>query len=425
MDGEVDATAPSRGASSSRRARASCARRCAGRRSSAPGAVIEDAYIGPYSAISAGVVVRRAEVEHSILLEDSRVEDLDARVESSLIGRGVDDRAHRTTSRAPTGSWSATPRRSGSSRGEGAGHRRGRACSGGTWSRHLAGRHEVTAVDLDVDVTDPAAVRGLRAPGCRPEAVFHLAAWTDVDGAEAHEAEAARGQRATARATSRRPPPRSAPALVLPSTDYVFDGRKGAPYAEDDAPAPAGRLRPHQARGRARGARGATPAGRGWPARPGSTAPAGATSSTRCAGWGPSATRWRSWTTRRARPPGPATSPPPWRRCSTSPPGVYHAAGARLGDLGRPRARRSSRRPACACRVRPITTGRSGAPGAPAALLGRWRVTRPGAPRLRALARGPARTTWRRRREAAGHRRLRLHRLGSSCAWRWRAAPRW
>jgi glucose-1-phosphate thymidylyltransferase len=52
------------------------------------GALIEDAYIGPYSAISARVVVRRAEVEHSILLEDSRVEDLDARVESSLIGRG-------------------------------------------------------------------------------------------------------------------------------------------------------------------------------------------------------------------------------------------------------------------------------------------------------------------------------------------------
>ena len=53
------------------------------------GAVVEDAYIGPYTAISEGVVVRRAEVEHSILLENSRLEDLDARVESSLIGRGV------------------------------------------------------------------------------------------------------------------------------------------------------------------------------------------------------------------------------------------------------------------------------------------------------------------------------------------------
>jgi glucose-1-phosphate thymidylyltransferase len=53
------------------------------------GAVVEDAYIGPYTAISPGVVVRRAEVEHSILLHDSRIEDLDARVESSLIGRGA------------------------------------------------------------------------------------------------------------------------------------------------------------------------------------------------------------------------------------------------------------------------------------------------------------------------------------------------
>ena len=53
------------------------------------GALIEDAYVGPYSAISTGVVIRRAEVEHSIFLEDSRLENIDARVESSLVGRGV------------------------------------------------------------------------------------------------------------------------------------------------------------------------------------------------------------------------------------------------------------------------------------------------------------------------------------------------
>ncbi|HMM49827.1 MAG TPA: glucose-1-phosphate thymidylyltransferase [Miltoncostaeaceae bacterium] len=52
-------------------------------------AVIEDAYIGPYTSISDRVVVRSAEVEHSILLTGSRVEQLDARVESSLIGRNV------------------------------------------------------------------------------------------------------------------------------------------------------------------------------------------------------------------------------------------------------------------------------------------------------------------------------------------------
>jgi glucose-1-phosphate thymidylyltransferase len=53
------------------------------------GARIEHAYVGPYTAISRDVVVRRAEVEHSIFLEGSRIEDLDARVESSLVGRGA------------------------------------------------------------------------------------------------------------------------------------------------------------------------------------------------------------------------------------------------------------------------------------------------------------------------------------------------
>jgi glucose-1-phosphate thymidylyltransferase len=53
------------------------------------GAVVEHAYVGPYTALSPGVVVRRAEVEHSIVLDDSRIEDLDARVESSLIGRNA------------------------------------------------------------------------------------------------------------------------------------------------------------------------------------------------------------------------------------------------------------------------------------------------------------------------------------------------
>ncbi|MBM3634894.1 MAG: glucose-1-phosphate thymidylyltransferase [Actinobacteria bacterium] len=53
------------------------------------GAVVENAYIGPYSSISTGCVVRRAEIEHSILLERVHLEDLDARVESSLIGREV------------------------------------------------------------------------------------------------------------------------------------------------------------------------------------------------------------------------------------------------------------------------------------------------------------------------------------------------
>jgi glucose-1-phosphate thymidylyltransferase len=53
------------------------------------GACIEDAYIGPYTSIGAGVHVRRSEVEHSIILSDSVVEDLETRMEASLLGRNV------------------------------------------------------------------------------------------------------------------------------------------------------------------------------------------------------------------------------------------------------------------------------------------------------------------------------------------------
>ena len=48
--------------------------------------VIEDAYVGPFTSIYYGCVVRRAEIEHSIVLENSRIEDVD-RIESSLIGK--------------------------------------------------------------------------------------------------------------------------------------------------------------------------------------------------------------------------------------------------------------------------------------------------------------------------------------------------
>jgi len=53
------------------------------------GAVIENAYIGPFTSIGDGVTVRGSEVEHSILLEGSSVVDVGARIESSLIGRNA------------------------------------------------------------------------------------------------------------------------------------------------------------------------------------------------------------------------------------------------------------------------------------------------------------------------------------------------
>jgi len=49
-----------------------------------------NAYIGPFTSIYHDCLVERAEVEHSIILEFSRIQDLDHRVADSLIGRYVE-----------------------------------------------------------------------------------------------------------------------------------------------------------------------------------------------------------------------------------------------------------------------------------------------------------------------------------------------
>jgi glucose-1-phosphate thymidylyltransferase len=54
-----------------------------------PGAKIEDAYIGPYTSIGEEVEISRCEVEHSIVLSGSVVQDLGTRMEASLLGRNV------------------------------------------------------------------------------------------------------------------------------------------------------------------------------------------------------------------------------------------------------------------------------------------------------------------------------------------------
>lgn len=52
-------------------------------------ATIEDAYVGPYTSIGEGVRICRSEIEHSIVLAGSVVEDLGTRMEASLLGREV------------------------------------------------------------------------------------------------------------------------------------------------------------------------------------------------------------------------------------------------------------------------------------------------------------------------------------------------
>jgi dTDP-4-dehydrorhamnose reductase len=63
--------------------------------------------------------------------------------------------------------------------------------------------------------------------------VLHAAAWTDVDGAEADPQEAAAVNVGGTRHVAKLGAP-----LVYYSTDYVFDGLKGEPYVESDAPNP-------------------------------------------------------------------------------------------------------------------------------------------------------------------------------------------
>ena len=66
-----------------------------------------------------------------------------------------------------------------------------------------------------------------------PALVLHAAAWTDVDGAE----EDPQGAAAVNVGGTRHVAELGVP-LVYYSTDYVFDGRKDAPYVESDAPNP-------------------------------------------------------------------------------------------------------------------------------------------------------------------------------------------
>ncbi len=57
--------------------------------------VIEDSYLGPYTAVGPKSRIAKSEVEHSIVLDKVRVEDVGVRIESSILGTGAEVvRAH-------------------------------------------------------------------------------------------------------------------------------------------------------------------------------------------------------------------------------------------------------------------------------------------------------------------------------------------
>jgi len=51
---------------------------------------IIDSYIGPFTSVYHHVLVEKSEIEHSIVLEHSRIVDIPQRIENSLIGRNVE-----------------------------------------------------------------------------------------------------------------------------------------------------------------------------------------------------------------------------------------------------------------------------------------------------------------------------------------------
>ncbi|MFO7651863.1 MAG: dTDP-4-dehydrorhamnose reductase [bacterium] len=88
-------------------------------------------------------------------------------------------------------------------------------------------KHDITAVE--------STINGIHGVG--PDIVFHLAAYTDVDGCEADAARATAVNFQGAWGVALGAAELGCPVLCV-STDYVFDGTKGTPYRESDAANP-------------------------------------------------------------------------------------------------------------------------------------------------------------------------------------------
>src|SRR3954468_11090849 len=114
--------------------------------------------------------------------------------------------------------------------------------SGGLHGRAVArdaarlGHDVVTLGHQQLDITDADHVARI-VGAARARAVINCAAYTDVDGAEAHDGRALRvngdGPGHVARAAAE-----AGARVVHVSTDYVFDGSKREPWVESDPVAP-------------------------------------------------------------------------------------------------------------------------------------------------------------------------------------------
>jgi dTDP-4-dehydrorhamnose reductase len=99
-----------------------------------------------------------------------------------------------------------------------------------------AGHDVVGFGHTELDVADQGAVAA-KFELERPDVAINCAAWTDVDGAEEAE-EAAMAINGKGAGNVAAAAAEAGAGVVYVSSDYVFDGAKGAPYVETDQPAP-------------------------------------------------------------------------------------------------------------------------------------------------------------------------------------------
>jgi dTDP-4-dehydrorhamnose reductase len=99
-----------------------------------------------------------------------------------------------------------------------------------------AGHDVVGFGHAELDIADATSVEK-KFELERPDVVINCAAWTDVDGAEEAE-ETAFAVNGTGAGNVAAAAAAVGASVVYVSSDYVFDGAKGAPYVETDQPAP-------------------------------------------------------------------------------------------------------------------------------------------------------------------------------------------
>src|SRR5512139_43478 len=91
---------------------------------------------------------------------------------------------------------------------------------------------DIEEINIENETSTVSAIEHLK-----PGVIINAAAYTDVDGCESHREKAfavnAEGMRHVTLGAQR-----CGARVVYLSTDYVFDGGKGAPYVEEDTPGP-------------------------------------------------------------------------------------------------------------------------------------------------------------------------------------------